>query len=81
MKRLVVIVEFICILLVVFGLAISLFSRTVCRSLCPICLDSQLSNCFYTFLFVAIIFIVVGYSLHINVKELFKLVKNPKNRV
>jgi len=45
------------------GLIVSILDRFMCRKLCSNCTNQQLNPCFFLFLFVGIIFVVVGYSL------------------
>ena len=47
------------------GLFWGFFDKLICDSLCDkgICTKSDTGNCFLIFLFVAIIFIIVGYSI------------------
>ena len=49
--------------LMIFGLVWSFIERYLCRFLCNTCTNWQLSPCFLLFLFVGIIFILVGFSL------------------
>ncbi len=47
----------------IFGVIWSIFDRHLCKFLCKTCSNQQLSPCFLLFLFVGIIFIIVGFSL------------------
>jgi len=47
----------------IFGVLWSIFDRHLCGFLCKTCSSQQLSPCFLLFLFVGIIFIIVGFSL------------------
>jgi hypothetical protein len=75
MKRLKIIIEILSIFLILYGLGFSFLNRAFCRGFCQTCFDPQISNCSNLLLFVAIIFIVVGYSLHFTFNDLDKLKK------
>ena len=47
----------------IFGVVWSIFDRHSCKFSCKTCTNQQLSPCFLLFLFVGIIFIIVGFSL------------------
>lgn len=47
----------------ILGVVWSIFDRHSCRFLCKTCTTQQLSPCFLLFLFVGIIFVIVGFSL------------------
>ena len=48
---------------IVIGLITSILDRFMCKGLCSTCTNQQLNPCFFLFLFVGIIFVVVGYVL------------------
>lgn len=60
---------------IVFGISDIIFDESICKSLCLICTEQQISPCFFLFLFVGIIFIISGYSLVV-----MKKVRIPKKR-
>ena len=59
---------------VILGLLWSIFERYLCIGLCRTCDTQQLSPCFFLFLFVGIIFIVVGASITLTEKLIEKQV-------
>ncbi len=61
---------------ILFGLIWSISEKYLCRELCQVCNNQQLSPCFFLFLFVGIIFVVIGASLSLS--SVFKKVKDKK---
>jgi len=61
---------------VLLGLLWSIFERYLCMGLCRTCDTQQLSPCFFLFLFVGIIFIVVGASITLSTNLIEKQEKN-----
>jgi len=61
---------------IILGLVLSVLDKIICRGLCEVCSTSQLSPCYFLFLFVGIIFIINGASLIITHIEGEKLEKS-----
>ena len=57
------IVKIIGFIFIALGLFWSILDRFMCKNLCSTCTNQQLNPCFFLFLFVGIIFVVVGYVL------------------
>jgi len=57
------------ILFMIFGIIWSSLDKIICSSLCKTCGESELSPCFFLFLFVGIIFVLTGYSLILKKKS------------
>ncbi len=45
------------------GIILSILEKILCKSLCSVCTNQQLSPCFFLFIFVGIILIADGTSL------------------
>ncbi|MDD5191786.1 MAG: hypothetical protein PHH54_05145 [Candidatus Nanoarchaeia archaeon] len=61
--------EIIGFVFIISGIVGGIVDRTICKNLCHICNQQQLSPCYFLFLFVGIIFVVSGYSLVAMRKE------------
>ena len=57
------IIKIIGSIFIAIGLITSILDSFMCRGLCSTCTNQQLNPCFFLFLFVGIIFVVVGYVL------------------